>query len=1154
MFTRNVLIFILLILGQPCFAQLETNHWFLSQNHISVKKGGVTTGLPFGNSSFFSPQNTTASISDVNGNLLFVSDGYVVLDKNYNEMFDLDKMELYGRNAKVMIQQIPESEKYYLFYSTDNQSPKGNGNNSRTLKYALIDMSLNNGNGGVVTYDNTIDTVISEAFTIAAGRNASEFWLVTHRHSTDSFFVYPITSAGLGGTPVVSRAGTSDELLDYVFRDLKTSYDGKMIAGIAYRNYSASFAITHSFVEIFNFDAVSGKLHYRVRTKRRFNYFLTYLSLEFSADNRLLYEGLNTRAYGLQPCGFGSGTINQYNLCYQDSTEFTKYMVNTANKLAFCSPSLSWGNILMGADKRIYMPYTGTTVSTIDFPNRIGSYAGYEFNSLTLPLGNSGVIATPNFTHYLMEKSIKNNIVYDGGCYPAPMNFKITNDTITKVEWDFGDPASGTNTVISTNPSHVFSAPGFYTVTATLSNFNNQIIETVSELVEIKDPEVRLLHGLPLDTSFCFGNSLNLKLNVVNGLYRWYKLTDEGEEYDSRVSDAITIESSGKWYVELRQNDCNGCSMLDSINVTVLRKPYVNLGPDRNVCAGDSVRIEYYDDAKVLWSTGCTSPGIWVQESGSYWLEAEFDQNGCSVRDTVEITKRQAIHFSLPVDTTLCDGQKLLIEPGVINASYRWQDGSLQPEYLVSQPGLYWVEITSSFGCSKTDSIQVDYISAQQVNLGNDTVICTGHSVTMDAGVTNAQYLWSTNQKTRSIVVNQSGKYWVQVKNGNCVISDTINVQVSDPSTLWLGNDTTLCYGTSIVLSTGISGATSQWQDGSDKNSFVIKQSGTYWVEVKKDGCILRDSIKIDYHPESFIGVGSDRRFCQGDSAVIQATPGLFNYQWNTGAVESFIKVRQPGKYVVNAEDANGCLLKDSMNVLPFYLNPLIDLGPDKSLCSGEELILQAGKNFAGYEWSNGSTFNSLAVNKTGTYWVKVVDQNGCAGRDTMQILEIFPAPTRFLGNDTTICSYGKLDIIPERNFSDYVWSNGSNTRIVSVSQPGVYWLKVTDNNGCSGNDSISVKLKDCMKGLYVPNAFTPNNDGKNDILNAMIFGDIESFTFRIYNRFGQLIFSSNDPAKGWDGNSKGMPQEIGSYVWQCQYKFRNEPAKSEKGIFYLLR
>ena len=711
MFIRNLLLFFL-FLSQPCFAQLETNHWFLSQNHISVNKGGVTTGLPYGNSSFFSPQNTTASISDVNGNLLFVSDGYVILDKNYNEMNGPDKMQLYGRNAKIMIQQIPESEKYYLFYSTDNQSP-GNGNNSRTLKYALIDMSLNNGNGDVVTYDNIIDTVISEAFTIAAGKNASEFWLVTHRHSTDSFFVYPITSAGLGGTPVVSRAGTSGELMDYIFRDLKTSFDGKMIAGIAYRNYTVNFATTYSFVEVFNFDAASGRLVSRVRSRRGFGYYLTYMSLEFSPDNRLLYECLNTRAYGLQPCGFGHGIINQYNLCYQDSTEFSRYMVNIANKTALCAPNVSWGNIQMGADKRIYLPYTGTTVSTIDFPKRIGSYLGYEFNSLTLPVGNSGIIATPNFTHYIMEKAIKNNIVYDGGCFPAPIHFKITNDTISKVQWDFGDPASLTNTVTMADPSHAFSSPGFYTVTATLFNSKGQIMELITELVEVKDPALRILHGFPTDTSFCAGNSLKIKLSVVNGLYRWYKKTEQGVDYISSVSDTISIENTGKWYVELRQNDCNGCVMTDSINVTVLRKPHVSLGSDQNVCAGDSIRLEYYDDdAEVIWNTGSTNPGIWVKESGVYWLQAEYDKNGCITRDTITITKQPAINFSLPADTSLCDGQKLLLKPGVINANYTWQDGSTETEYLVTQPGLYWVRITSSFGCSKTDSIQVDYISA----------------------------------------------------------------------------------------------------------------------------------------------------------------------------------------------------------------------------------------------------------------------------------------------------------------------------------------------------------------------------------------------------------------------------------------------------------
>src|SRR5690606_12282418 len=99
----------------------------------------------------------------------------------------------------------------------------------------------------------------------------------------------------------------------------------------------------------------------------------------------------------------------------------------------------------------------------------------------------------------------------------------------------------------------------------------------------------------------------------------------------------------------------------------------------------------------------------------------------------------------------------------------------------------------------------------------------------------------------------------------------------------------------SMVLFTKINNAKALWQDGSDNGSLVVEKPGIYWVEVEKNGCTVRDSIIVNYYAESFIDAGPDVRFCEGNSVVIQATPGLFNYQWNTGVNFPSITVNQQG-------------------------------------------------------------------------------------------------------------------------------------------------------------------------------------------------------------------------------------------------------------------
>jgi gliding motility-associated-like protein len=1148
--------FLLIILSMRLsgFAQLETRNWFLYENRIAVTPAGVTTGLPLPASGVFSTPYRNTSISDAAGNLLFAVNGNTIIDRNLNIMPALTNINLASSLDKMMIQPIPNTTKYYVFYLHRSGLPNA-VNSHCALKYAVVDLSLNGGNGDVITYNQVVDSICSPSFTLAQGNDPSKAWLVMHRWGTDSFYVYGITSAGINVVPIKSRAGTIASLQDYIFRDLKTSYDGTMIAGLAYRDYSSIFATTWGFVEVFNFNPVTGTLNARVRTRRLSNYFFTYFSLEFSADNRLLYDSRAVRIYGLQPCGFGSSTLHQYNLCYTDSLDFEKFSSTIANEFRFCAPGATWGGIQTGADKKIHMPFTGNTVATVNFPNRIGSFSNYVFNSYTLPNQNFGYVGTPDFHHKLMEKAIKNNIVYNGGCHPNPVNFKISNDTVTNIEWNFGDPASAANTSILVTPSHVFSAPGIYTVTAKLYNSLNALIETVTELVEIKDPTKRLLTGWPADTTLCAGGKINIHLNVVNGIFYWYMKDASGNISNESVADSVVINSTGKWYGQMRQNDCNGCIMLDSINVTILPKPSFNLGPDRSVCQGDSIQLAVFDPAATfIWSTGSTANSIWVTQTGLYWLQAEYNSNGCPLRDSVVITQAPGVLFSLPGDTTLCNNQTLLLSPGINNATYQWQNGSNQPQFTVTQPGMYWVKIISPNGCIHADTINVSYVSAQQVNLGGDTSLCIGSSLTLNAGVPNVQYQWSTGATTQTITVAQTGLYWVKVNNGNCTVTDSINASFNTPPVVYLGKDTTVCENKILVLNPGVANAQYAWSSGTQASTYTVTKPGQYWVQVKLNGCTISDTINVAHYTVPVINIGADTRFCVGDSLLLQAPAGFTSYSWNTGSNIISTIVRQPGQFWVTATTADGCKTADTMQVLSLYLLPSINLGNDVSICTGSSITLSPGNGFANYQWSTGLTVPSIVVSAPGIYWVKVTDQFGCKGSDSVNIISLLSVPSRFLTADTAVCTYGTMVLNANASYNTYLWNTGAVTASLTITQPGIYWLQVNDNNHCSGRDSIIVLPKDCMLGVYFPTAFTPNSDGKNDEFKPLVFGIVEKYRFTVFNRYGQLVFRSDMPGKGWDGSFGSILQNSGGFTWTCNYKLRGQPERTEKGTVLLMR
>jgi len=232
---------------------------------------------------------------------------------------------------------------------------------------------------------------------------------------------------------------------------------------------------------------------------------------------------------------------------------------------------------------------------------------------------------------------------------------------------------------------------------------------------------------------------------------------------------------------------------------------------------------------------------------------------------------------------------------------------------------------------------------------------------------------------------------------------------------------------------------------------------------------------------------------------------------------------------------------------------PLPMLGPDRDLCAGTQSIISPG-SFTQYLWQDMTTSNIFTVNTPGLYWVKVTNEFNCTATDSIIIRSILPSPDNFLKKTDSICSYQQLAIAATGIFNQYLWSTGAVEKQIIVDKPGTYWLKVTDANGCTGTNSISVYPKDCMNGVFLPTAFTPNNDGLNDIFKALVFGKVMSFKLQVFSREGQLIFQTTDPLKGWDGLYKGMSYSTTAFVWQCSYQLENRQPEYQKGTVIIIR
>lgn len=525
--------------------------------------------------------------------------------------------------------------------------------------------------------------------------------------------------------------------------------------------------------------------------------------------------------------------------------------------------------------------------------------------------------------------------------------------------------------------------------------------------------------------------------------------------------------------------------------------------------------------------------------------------NGCSLSDTL-------VYFL--EDASNCDAAATwsfdpsFFRSGVVNGD--------SIELIPLQRGVSTVNATIEGNCSfvvKNISASIGH-GVDQLDLGKDTIVCKSGDVRLSAGPGFASYLWNNNSTDSFLLVSLPGKYYVNVTD-NCgdAGSDTIRVNLAD-SFFHLKGDTLSCNQVVATLQATDGYSNYSWSPSYDivAQGEVAKVSPAvttvYQVSAEKwPGCVVTAVRQVLALSSPVIYLGADTSLCTGDSLFLNAGSLFSHYLWSTGDTVSNIYAKSAGTYTVTAAYSNGCKSVDSIKVLSLYEDPVPALNSSPVLCVGTERVLDPGV-FSSYLWNDGSSFESLVARDLGKYWVLVEDQHGCKGSDTVVINRFGLSPSKFLPLDTSICQYGKLTLASLTPFDGYKWSDLSSASTLTVSQPGVYWLEVTDSNGCVGRDSILLTGKQCIVGLYVPSAFTPNGDGHNDRFRPLLYGNVASMEFDVFDRWGGRVFETRVPMDGWDGRINGQDAAAGTYVWYCKYQLEGEKVSFAKGVVILVR
>ncbi len=410
------------------------------------------------------------------------------------------------------------------------------------------------------------------------------------------------------------------------------------------------------------------------------------------------------------------------------------------------------------------------------------------------------------------------------------------------------------------------------------------------------------------------------------------------------------------------------------------------------------------------------------------------------------------------------------------------------------------------------------------------------------------------------------GTYTIKVKDATgCIDSLVVNINQAYPDLLITnavvvnGSCTGTADGKITVTATGGKPALQYSVDGiSFQNSNIFNVApGTYTVTVKdNNGCTSSlTNVLVQFNNTMTLSMGASPTMCEGKNAIITATTNGSSVVWSPAATlsnaTSLTPVANPTtttQYYVTAT-LGLCSKKDSVFVL---VNPAphANAGNDSTICYGADTRL-LGSGGVIYKWEPASYLSSTDTNNprvtkpaTITYLLTVTDANGCVSLSKDDVVISVSKPAKlFAGNDTAVAINQPLQLnavdVNNTGFVKYYWAPSTGLNDPFIKNPVavltaadvLFIVTASTANSCEGIDSIRIKT---YKGpeIYVPTSFTPNGDGINDVLRAFPVG-IKSFTyFKVFNRFGQMVFYTTNQQEGWDGRIKGSLQNMSSFVW----------------------
>lgn len=591
------------------------------------------------------------------------------------------------------------------------------------------------------------------------------------------------------------------------------------------------------------------------------------------------------------------------------------------------------------------------------------------------------------------------------------------------------------------------------------------------------------------------------------------------------------------------------------------------------------------------------------------------DANNCTVIQATELTQpTEGITIALPaISDTICFGATngvatVLAQGGSLPYQYAWSNGHNGPTALNLASNQYSVTVTDANNCSKTDSTFI--FQKQELNIwagANDPLCHDGQDGSGEvtaiyygadpANLNEFVFTWNTSPAQTGPIasnLNAEQSYTVTAVDPiGCTASSTIEVgnppalsaQIDSSSNVRCNGDRN-GWAVAQILG-GIGPYTYFWNSSPTQNTQRAENlpAGTYRVTITDlNGCTAGAQVTITQPPVLDVSFQPEAVKCFGEStgSVTSSVSGgvtPYSYQWENGQQTAAASNLPAGFVQLLLTDKNGCQLLDSVEVK----QPDSLLGGTTTkldvICFGEQngrIFIDAAGGTPPYRYAlDNKPWNGSSVQialKAGIYVPHVLDANGCTAElPAVEIEQLDPVDLD-LGPDITINLGEATQLFAQvANALEpvvYAWNPIDSAWLSCLDCPDPFvdtllysksfTLHVVDSLGCEAEDRITV-IVEKPRRIFVPTGFTPNGDFENDILYVHGQKSARVLSFRVYDRWGELVYEAtdfqvNDYTTGWDGNFRGSPVDPGVYVWTLEVEYFDKTRETLKGSTNLLR